>query len=46
MLNFDTGTVYTKKGPSKMVFGYLDKVSRITIAETVTLSPNMVADIP
>ena len=46
VLNFDTGTVYTKKGPSKMVFGHLDKVCRITIAETITLSPNMVADIP
>ena len=29
-----------------MVFGPLDKVYRITVAETVTLSPNMVADIP
>ena len=46
VLNFDTGTVYTKNGPSKMVFGHLDKVCRITIAETVTLSPNMVAHIP
>ena len=46
MLNFDTGTVYTKEGPSKMVFGHLDKVCRITVAETITLSPNMVANIP
>lgn len=29
-----------------MVFGPLDKVYRITVAETVTLSPNMIADIP
>ena len=29
-----------------MVFGPLDKVYRITVAETVTLSPNMVGDIP
>ena len=46
MLNFDTGIVYTKEGPSKMVFGHLDKVCRITIAGTITLSPNLVADIP
>ena len=46
VLNFDTGTVCTKEGPSKMVFGHLDKVCRITVAETITLSPNMVADIP
>ena len=46
VLNFDTRTVYFKKGPSKMVFGYPDKVCRITVAETITLSPNMVADIP
>ena len=43
VLNFDTGTVYTKEGPSKMVFGHLDKVCRITEAETITLFPNMVA---
>ena len=29
-----------------MVLGCLNKVYRITVAETVTLSPNMVADIP
>ena len=29
-----------------MVFGPFDKVYRITVAETVTLSPNMVANIP
>ena len=29
-----------------MVFGCLDRVYRITVAETVTVSPNMVADIP
>ena len=29
-----------------MVFGPLDKVYRIIVAETVTLSPNMVADMP
>lgn len=29
-----------------MVFGPLDKVYSITVAETVTLSPNRVADIP
>ena len=46
VLNFDAGAVYTKEGPSKMVFGHLDKVCRITVAETITLSPNMVADIP
>ena len=46
VLNFDTGTVYTKEGPSKMVFGHLDKVCRITVAKTITLSPNMVANIP
>ena len=46
VLNFDTGTVYTKEGPSKMVFGHLDKVCRITVAEAITLSPNMVANIP
>ena len=28
------------------MFGPLDKVYRITVAETVTLSPSMVADIP
>ena len=46
IINFDNNTVYSKGGPSKMVFGPLDKVYRITVAETVTLSPNMVADIP
>ena len=46
VLNFDTGTIYTKEGPSKMVFGHLDKVCRITVAETITLSPNKVANIP
>ena len=29
-----------------MVFGHLDKVCRITVAETITLSPNVTADIP
>ena len=29
-----------------MVFGCLDRVYRITVAETIKLSPNMVADIP
>ena len=46
VLNFETGTVYTKEGPSQMVFRHLDKVCRITIAETITLSANMVVDIP
>ncbi len=46
VLNFDTETVNTKEGPSKMVFGHLVKVCRITVAETVTLLPNMVSDIP
>ncbi|KAJ7330691.1 hypothetical protein OS493_021618 [Desmophyllum pertusum] len=46
VLNFDTETVNTKEGPSKMVFEHLDKVCRITVAETITLLPNMVADIP
>ena len=45
MINFDTNTVYSKLGPNKMVFGCLDRLCRITVAETVT-SPNMVADIP
>ena len=45
MINFDTNIVYSKLGPNKMVFGCLDRVCRITVAETVT-SPNMVADIP
>ena len=44
--NFDNNTVYCKGGPSKLVFGPLDTVYRITVAETVTLSPSMVADIP
>ena len=39
-------TVYNKGDPNRMVYGPLDKVYRITVAETVTLSPNMVADIP
>ena len=46
IINFDNNTVYSKGGPCKMVFRPLDKVYRITVAETVTLSPNMVADIP
>ena len=46
IINFDTNTVYSKEGPNRMVFGCLDRVYRITVAETVTLSPNMVADIP
>ena len=46
VLNFETGTVYTKEGPSQLVFRHLDKVCRITVAETITLSPNMVAGIP
>ena len=46
IINFDTKTVYSEGGPTEMVFGHLDKVYRITVAETVTLSPNMVADIP
>ena len=46
IINFDNNTVYSKGGPSKLVFGPLDKVYRITVAETVTLSPSMVADIP
>ena len=41
-----TNTVYSKGEPNKIVFGCLDKVYRITVAETVTLSPKMVADIP
>lgn len=46
IINFDNNTVYNKGGPSKMVFGPFDKVYRITVAKTVTLSPNMVADVP
>ncbi|KAL9967422.1 hypothetical protein ACROYT_G025641 [Oculina patagonica] len=46
VLNFDTETNDTKEGPSKRVFGHLDKVCRITVAETVTLLPNMVENIP
>ena len=46
IINFDTNTVYSKGEPNKIVFGCLDKVYRITVAETVTLPPNMVADIP
>ena len=46
IINFDTNTVYSKGEPNKIVFGCLDKVYRITVAETVTFSPNMVADIP
>ena len=44
--NFDTNTVYSKGEPKKKVFGCHDKVYSITVAETVTFSPNMVADIP
>ena len=46
VLNFEFGAVYTKEGPSQMVFQHLNKVCRITVAGTITLSPNMVADIP
>ena len=46
IINFDTNTVYSKGEPNKMMVECLDKVYRITVAETVTLSPNMVADIP
>ena len=46
IINFDANTVYSKGEPNRMVVGCLDKVYRITVAETVTLSPNMVADIP
>jgi len=46
IINFDNKTVYSKGDPNSMVLGPLDKVYRITVAETVTLSPNMVADIP
>ena len=42
IINFDNNTVYSKGDPNSMVFGPLDKVYRITVAETVTLSPNMV----
>ena len=41
ILNFDTNIVYSKGEPNKIVFGCLDKVYRITVAETVTLSPNI-----
>ena len=44
IINFDNNTVYNEV--NSMVSGPLDKVYRITVAETVTLSPNMVADIP
>ena len=46
IINFDNNTVYSKRDPNRMVFGPLDKVYRITVAETETLSPNMVADTP
>ena len=46
IINFDTNTVYSKGQPNRIVVGCLDKVYRITVAKTVTLSPNMVADIP
>ena len=46
IINFENNTVYSKGDPNSMVFGPLDEVYRITVAETVTLSPNMVADIP
>ena len=45
IINFDTNTVYSKGGPSKMVFGCLDRVYRITVTETVTFCPIMVSDI-
>ena len=46
IINFDNNTVCSKGDPNRMVFGPLDKVYRITVAETVTLSPNMVVVIP
>ena len=46
IINFDTNTVYNKEGLNKMDHGCLDRVYRITVAETVPLSPHMVADIP
>ena len=36
-------TVYSKGDPHRMVFWTIDKVYMITVAETVPLSPNMVA---
>ena len=45
IINFNANAVYSKGGPNKMVFGSLDRVYRITVAKTVQLSSNMVADI-
>ena len=36
IINFDNNTVYSKGEPNKRVVGCLDKVYRITVAETVT----------
>ena len=41
-----TITLYSKGEPSKIVFGPLDEAYTITVAKTITLSPNLVADIP
>ena len=46
IINFDNNTVYSNGDPDRMMFGPLDKVYRITVTETVILSPNIVADIP
>ena len=46
IIDFNTNTVYSKGGPKRVAFGCVDRVYRITGAETVKLSPNMVANIP
>ena len=46
VLDFAKGTVSTGQGEAKMSFHSLNHVCRVQVADTVTLAPNMVIDIP
>ena len=46
VLNFESATISTIKGESKMSFQSSNRVCRVQVAESVILPPNMVVDIP
>ena len=46
VLNFNTDTLYTGKGETKISFQSLNQVYRVRAAETIVLAPTMVTDVP
>ena len=46
MLNFNTETLYTGKGETKISFQSLNKVYKVRVPETLVIAPIMVTDDP